>query len=260
MAVNHQVKQGDCISSIAYENGFFPETIWDHPKNAGLKELRKDPNVLVPNDTVFVPDKQIKEVAEPTNQVHKYQLKNAPAVFSVQLFDFLEKPRANQFFEMKIDDKFERSGTTTSEGIAEISLPPNAKRGVMTVGEDSETIEFHFGYLESSDNVRGMQARLQNIGFECAVDGKLDEEMTEVLKSFQRRFDLPLTGKSDSKTLEKLEEIHDHINEFPDSDNSNSQSGGGANQSQEVDETKGDFPGDGADTEVDYESENESKE
>ena len=72
MPINHQVKQGDCISSIAFENGFFPDTIWNHPSNAELKKKREDPHVLLPGDMVFIPDKRPKEVSEPTNQVHKF--------------------------------------------------------------------------------------------------------------------------------------------------------------------------------------------
>ena len=69
MPINYQVKQGDCISSIAFEHGFFGDTIWNHPNNKDLKTKRQDPNILMPGDMVFVPDKRLKEVSESTNQV-----------------------------------------------------------------------------------------------------------------------------------------------------------------------------------------------
>ena len=62
MAENYQVKQGDCISSIAFEKGFFPDTIWNHPENENLKELRKDPSVLLPGDSVYIPDKRLRNL------------------------------------------------------------------------------------------------------------------------------------------------------------------------------------------------------
>jgi hypothetical protein len=37
MAINHEVEEGDCIYSIAFENGFFADTIWNHANNAELK-------------------------------------------------------------------------------------------------------------------------------------------------------------------------------------------------------------------------------
>lgn len=49
------VKQGDCLSSIANQYGFFLETIWDHGRNAGLREQRRDPDVIMAGERVFVP-------------------------------------------------------------------------------------------------------------------------------------------------------------------------------------------------------------
>ena len=60
MMPEHMVVAGDCILSIAEENGFQWKTIWNHAANSKLKADRGDPNVLFPGDVVFVPDKRLK--------------------------------------------------------------------------------------------------------------------------------------------------------------------------------------------------------
>ena len=57
----HSVAPGDCITSIACKYGFTDiRTLWDHPKNAHLRRIRPNPNLLDPKDQVFIPDKQQK--------------------------------------------------------------------------------------------------------------------------------------------------------------------------------------------------------
>ena len=50
----YTVKQGDCITSIAFNKGFYEKTIWDHPDNAKLKNDRKDMKILQPGDKVVI--------------------------------------------------------------------------------------------------------------------------------------------------------------------------------------------------------------
>jgi nucleoid-associated protein YgaU len=57
MAIDHTVVQGEYLSKIARSYGFSDyRTIWEHPKNAALKQARQNPNVLFPGDRLFIPD------------------------------------------------------------------------------------------------------------------------------------------------------------------------------------------------------------
>lgn len=205
MAINYQVKQGDCISSIAFENGFFPDTIWNHPNNAELKEKRKDPNVLMPGDMVFVPDKRPKEVSEPTNQVHKFKCKNTPEKFKLQLL-LDEEPRANEEYELEIEGlKF--SGKTDSQGRIEQSIPPNAKNGKLILANGEEVYQLQLGKLNPSDEITGAQGRLCNLGFYFgAIDGKMSDELEIAIQEFQFAHDIEPNGELNQATKEALKQ------------------------------------------------------
>jgi hypothetical protein len=210
MAMNYTVKQGDCISSIAFENGFFPDTIWNHANNKELKEKRKDPNVLMPGDVVFVPDKRIKEVSEPTNQVYKFRAKNVPAKLSLRLL-FDGEPRRNETYTIDFEGKI-INGTTDSDGNITMSIPPNAKTGKLTVGTDEHKMEYdlQLGRLDPVDKISGVQSRLNNLGFNCGrVDGVLNTETKEALQAFQVSVGIQPSGELDAATKAKLYESHE---------------------------------------------------
>ena len=66
MAEDYTVQSSDCMSSIAYENGFFWKTLWNLPDNTALKAQRKNPNVLMTGDIVHIPPKTAHQlVLEP---------------------------------------------------------------------------------------------------------------------------------------------------------------------------------------------------
>lgn len=218
MPTNYVVKSGDCISSIAFEFGFFPDTIWNHPSNAELKNNRKDPNTLCAGDTVVVPDKREKVVSKPTAQVHKFRLSNTPAVCSLQLFD-QDEYRANESYELEVDG-VKRIGKTNAEGVLRVSIPPNARVGKLTMGEGENKTEFdlRFGYIEPPTETRGVQARLKNLGFYCRINGRMDDDTRQALLEFQAASGLQETGEIDQATQQKLDELHDNVCDIPNRD------------------------------------------
>lgn len=202
MAINYQVKQGDCIFSIAVENGFFADTIWNHPNNAELKQKREDPNVLMPGDIVFVPDKRLKEVSEPTNQVHKFKCKNTPKTFQIRLM-CLDSPMKDKAYKLIVDG-VEKEGKTDSEGWLRQSISPNAKIAKLIL-DDQTTYELKLGNLDPIDEISGIQGRLHSLGYyEGSINGRMDEKTKEALEIFQRSQDLEVTGEADEKTKNLL--------------------------------------------------------
>ena len=203
MPINYQVKQGDCISSIAFEHGFFGDTIWNHPNNKDLKTKRQDPNILMPDDIVHVPDKRLKEVSESTNQVHKFKCKNTPEKFKIQLL-IEGEPRADEEYELEIEDlKF--SGKTDGQGRIQQSIPPNAKKGKLLLSKGTEVYQLQLGNLNPSDEITGAQGRLWNLGLYFGpIDGKMSDEFEEAIQEYQFTKNIEPDGKLTPATRDFL--------------------------------------------------------
>ena len=209
----HQVEQGECLSSIAYECGFFPDTIWNHPQNAELKRKRNNPNALLLGDIISVPDKRIKEVSIPTNQVHKFRVKNVPAKLRIQ-FMLQGQPRANALYTLTIDGQLmsEPEARTDSRGFVTCPISPLAKHGKLVLGEGENRDEYslQLGYLNPVSDLTGAKQRLLNLGYYSGpIDQDLSEETKQAIRTFQASSGLASTGEMDQMTQSKLQQVHD---------------------------------------------------
>lgn len=110
----HKVVRGDCISSLSVEHGLLWQTIWEHPENAELRSLRKEPNILMEGDEVFIPEREGGVHSGATEKRHKFRWKNAPAMLRVRVLR-AGKAVADTKYTLVIDGAM-RTGTTTGEG------------------------------------------------------------------------------------------------------------------------------------------------
>ncbi len=216
--LQYTIQQGDSIVNIAFQHGFHADTLWNHPDNAVLRRERADMNILLPGDVLVIPDKRPKAVNGATGMRHAFQIKGIPAIFRLQIFD-VEEPRENQSYELVLRGPFgekKRSGVTDGEGVLQVYVPPDARSGALTIGPDAYRLDIAFGELDPINTLSGVQKRLKNLGFDCGEpDGESDAATRSALSSFQRRFDLPVTGEADAATVAKLEAVTDEISEFP---------------------------------------------
>lgn len=206
----HTVKAGECMLSIATDNGFYWETLWDHPRNAKLRQQRTDPFQLVDGDEVFIPDIRERSLHGSTGNRHTVRIKGIPASVTVQVFDDHHEPMSDQPFVLEAGGK-RVEGRTTEDGVVQAFVPHGEKEAKLTVGEGEHAVKLDLaiGHLDPPGETKGVQGRLANLGFFAgAIDGKESEELTHAIMALQLHLGLPATGALDEKTRSALEDQH----------------------------------------------------
>jgi N-acetylmuramoyl-L-alanine amidase len=208
----HVIEAGECVMSVAFDNGHFWETLWNHPENEALRKLRAKPTVVSEGDEVFVPELRPKTEKVRTGASYKYKRKGVPAKLSIRLADAEGKPRANLPFTLIIDGKSIK-GTSDGKGMVSCALMPNAGSGSLVIGEgkDAETYELRLRHLDPPETESGVRARLTNLRFlaDDPEDTRGDDErLAAAISAFQAANQLDVSGSVDDATRKKLVEVH----------------------------------------------------
>lgn len=204
MTERHRVGPGECIVSIATERGFFPDTVWDHPENAELKALRRDPNVLLPGDMVFIPDLRPREESIATGQRHVFRRRGVPVKLRMRLRRD-DKPRVGVRYVLTVAGT-RHEGVTGPNGEIEHWIPPAAKEGLLVINR-RETHKLRLGMLDPVTEESGVRARLLNLRYLRSASAPA-ARLERALRSFQRDNGLSPTGTVDDATRDAL--VADH--------------------------------------------------
>ncbi len=216
MPISHTVEPGDTVVSLADKHGLYAVTIWDHPSNSKVRELRTDMSVLMPGDVVTIPDKRVKFEKRPTGKKHVFRRKGIPAILKLQLFR-MHIPRAKQKYCLTVEG-VEKKGTTDDMGILQEYVPAQATDAELVIGDDECRISLRFGQLDPLNEIAGVQKRLNNLGYDCGPpDNRLNDATKAALTMFQRDHGLRQSGEIDADTKQKLNEVHDKPYRYPES-------------------------------------------
>ncbi|HEY1895632.1 MAG TPA: peptidoglycan-binding domain-containing protein [Terracidiphilus sp.] len=243
MSETYEVREGDCVSSLAYDRGLLFETVWNHPNNSSLKTNRTDPNVLKPGDLLYIPDLTQKVLDCSTDARHKFVRKGTPANLTLRfvrdelqqppdsvppaaageaprhftgedpIVEGLEKdvPRANVPYVLSIDGQV-IEGNTDNDGYLKCQIRPNVKEARLTLepGTLNETvIPLRLGGLDPLKTVSGIKHRLSNLGLNCGDDtDELTDAFAAALRVYQERAGLEVTGEINDATRNKLRNAH----------------------------------------------------
>jgi hypothetical protein len=238
VAIDHTVRQGESVMSIAEGNGFLWETLWNHPKNSTLKAKRGDPDVLMPGDVLHIPDRGEKKESAGVEQCHNFKRKGIPAVVRLMLrrpkkapdekveqaasnpSEYKEpelkptedEPMADVPYAVYADGKLVKEGKTGGDGKIEAKISPAAvgARVVLDPGTPQErTVNLNIRAMDPIDEVSGICKRLNNLGFQCPPDAAEDGvELASALRAFQKKHGLDETGKLDGRTRAAIKDAH----------------------------------------------------
>jgi hypothetical protein len=144
MAINYQMKLGDCIFCVIREHRLLPETVWMHSNNAALRQKRRDLKMLLPGDALFIPDIRPKDVNRPTNQFHKFQMKGEKHLhwIEIELVGEDDKPIPNEKYKVKLPDGSEKEGKLDENGWARVEIAAKGDCEVTFPEMDEEAWKF----------------------------------------------------------------------------------------------------------------------
>lgn len=199
----HVVQQGECVASLAFLYGFHWKRLWQLPQNQSLRAKRPNPNILLPGDILFIPEKQLRSENRATTRRHPFVKKTEPVKLKVRLLA-AGKPVADEEYQLKIAGAVQ-TGHTDSSGILIEVIPPDAREAQLVLTKNGLEYPLEIGHLDPLTEITGVQARLNNLGYHCgSVDGILGPLTHSALRTFQETYQLKISGEPDGPTLDKL--------------------------------------------------------
>lgn len=214
MAGNYTVQQGDHLSKIAKAFGFTDfHTIWDDPNNADLKRRRQSPNILFPGDSLYVPDRKLREESRGTDQAHEFTVKKAELKLRLILEDQYETPIANASCILTLGSD-SRHVTTGGSGQIEEDIPPDIHDAALVIQDaqtplDNTRIAIRIGDLDPVTEISGQIARLNNLGYFAGDIKSPDHVAVEsAVEEFQCDNNLTVDGVCGPKTQAQLKKVH----------------------------------------------------
>ena len=167
--IEYTVGQGECIDSIAFEHGFFADTVWDYSKNSDLKNRRKDPNILQPGDIVIIPELKIKEESCAAEKKHRFRRKGVPAKLTLV------------FYRPKPPEKKESGNSGSGGGGGPLGSAPSAPSSLSSLTGSSAKADDESVYKDpaAKEQKEPEMEPIANAPYILEIDGKTTEGQSD---------------------------------------------------------------------------------
>lgn len=212
MSIRHTVVAGETLAALAERHGFARGAdLHQHPDNAGLRERRKNPDVLAPGDEVVIPDPVAGRVEVRVGARHRFRvqrprqsLRLVPQGCNGESLDGWD------YVLIAGEERFE--GTVDGAIVHPIPFGVEEARLELRPDDAAKTSlswDLRVGHLDPAETVEGQQARLNNLGFSCGpTDGDAGPRTQQSIRSFQAAHGLDVDGVCSAAVVDKLREVY----------------------------------------------------
>jgi N-acetylmuramoyl-L-alanine amidase len=201
--------------------GISATIIYADPDNAELWKKRPNPNQLMPGDEVSLGDPN-RPSDLPTGAGHTLMISEGDdETLSIFLGSRTDSSFAGKNFELTVGDR-KAQGTVPDDNVIAADIPLGSDSGELKVwlSDDPEVIAswtLKIGHLDPITEVTGVQARLNNLGYDAGnVDGSEDEDLDAAVAAFQDDVGLEPSGEIDDDVRAALDQAHDEQKYPPD--------------------------------------------
>ncbi len=216
MSKNYTIAQGDTLTRIARQHGFLSgQSLYDHPDNAEFRALRPDPNILAPGDVITIPELEPRKFSANSASKHTFCVKKEKEFFRMQLKDEVGEPLSGMRAVLDVGGQ-SLDAEVGSDGMLELELPEDTDLSTSSLKvfldpyseEPSHEFDIQVAHMDPVEELSGIQARCNMLGYYCGVvDGLMGDNTREGVKSFQMENGLNVDGKPGPLTQAKLKEV-----------------------------------------------------
>jgi hypothetical protein len=200
------IQQGDHLRKLAFRIGFDPDSVWNDPSNAQLREKRT-PNLLYPGDVLYVPDAdEVGAMALDVGTRNPYQA-SVPRVRNRLVFSNSDGPMAEEPYAIRGLDA--PAGATAMDGSITLSVPVTLREFHIHFKRRNVIRAVRVGDMDPINEDSGVDKRLQHLGFLSPPPyWDITVQRATALRLFQAAVGVSQTGIFDATTQKALVERH----------------------------------------------------
>jgi hypothetical protein len=160
------IKQGDHLALLAYKFGFDADTVWNDPKNAQLRQLRPNRNLLWPTDILYIPDQNVPPVMKnlTTGTTNSFVSTAPMTTLSIAFVGSTPTSYASRAYTIQELDQL-TGLATDGNGVAKFQVPVTLQIATLVFSDTGESYAFSIGEMDPINTLSGIFKRLQNLGY-----------------------------------------------------------------------------------------------